>query len=47
LFSENNYSFLNHIITVKLQQLELNNLNHIEFNHSLILTTLFPQLICL
>jgi len=39
--------FLNtvYIITLKLQNLELDNLNHITFNHSL--TTLYPQSICL
>ena len=36
--SKNSNSFLNHIL--KVQKLELNNLNHIEFNHTLV--TLFP-----
>jgi len=36
-------SFLNHIL--KVQKLELNNLNYIEFNHTLM--TLFPQSIFL
>ena len=40
--SKNSNSFLNHIL--KVQKLELNNLNHIEFNHTLMT---FPQSICL
>jgi len=38
---------LSHIKTEKLQKLELDNLNHVEFNHTLTLTTLFPQSIYL
>ena len=41
--SKNSNSFLNQIL--KVQKLELNNLNHIEFNHTLM--TLFSQSICL
>jgi len=33
------------MMILKVPQLELNNLNHIEFNHTLL--TLFPQSICL
>ena len=41
--SKNSNSFLNHLL--KVQKLELNNFNHIEFNHTLM--TLFPQSTCL
>ena len=39
--SKNSNSFLSHILKVK--KLELNNLNHIEFNHTLM--TLFPRFV--
>jgi len=43
LFSKNNNSFLNLIIILELQKLELSNFDRMKFNHTLTFTTLFPQ----
>jgi len=41
--SENNYSFFNHSITYdNFRSLELNNLNHIEFHHTLSKVYIWP-----
>jgi len=43
IFSARPHSFCEFTNASEVQNLELNNLNHIEFNPTLTLTTLFPQ----